>query len=121
MEFITILFKEYESLRKEIEARTNNGYQLWPVAGVVLGYLLSRPFDGKSWLILAISIVVFAVASWTIFRDIEKAAERVREIERHINELAGQELLVWERCWGTAVTGFFRTRPMWNPPPKISN
>jgi hypothetical protein len=112
-EKIQVLFKEYEALRSGILGRTNNGYQLWAIGAALLTFLMSRPLDVKFWILMSIFTVVFSLFSWTTFRDINKAAERLREIEGSINLLAGDELLQWETRWGSGVTGFFgKARPL---------
>ncbi len=114
MDPISILFKEYDALRSEIQGRTNNGYQLWAIGAAVLTWLVSRPIDSKFWILLALFVLVFSIASWTAFRDINKASVRLRELENQINALAGQHLLEWESRWGSAVRGYFR----WGGPSK---
>jgi len=46
------------------------------------------------------------MGGWVTYRDIVKAAARIRELEKDINVRAGEDLLVWETFWGGAVTGF---------------
>jgi hypothetical protein len=108
MDCINILFKEYESLRAEIRQLTGNGHQAWGIAAVVLTWLLSRPTDERFWMLLGVAGILLAVSAWTTFRDIKKAAKRLREIETQINELAGIELLEWENHWGSEIAGFWR-------------
>ena len=109
---IGVLFKEYDALRVEIQNRTNHGYQLWGIGAGVLALIVSRPLDLRFWILSGLFLVVFLLASWTSVRDIIKAAKRIRELEDQINHLAGVTLLEWEHRWGSAVTGFWRTRPV---------
>jgi hypothetical protein len=112
-ERIQVLFKEYDALRSSIIGRTSNGYQLWGIGAALLTYLMSRPIDLKFWLLMVLFGLVFGAFSWTTIRDINKAAERLRELESSINGLAGGELLQWETRWGSGVTGYLgRARPL---------
>ena len=112
-EKIQVLFKEYDALRSGIIGRTNNGYQLWGIGAALLTFLMSRPIDWKFWVLISLFVVVFSLFSWTTYRDINKAAERLRQIESEINELADAPLLQWETRWGSGVTGFLgKARPL---------
>ena len=117
MDQISILFKEYDALRSEVQARTNHGHQIGAIGAVVLTWLLSRPIAPKFWAILASVSVVFAVATWMTFRDINKASVRLRELEQGINFLAGAPLLQWESYWGSATRGYFT----WGAPERKAN
>ena len=105
------MFKEYDALRAEIQARTSHGFQITAIGGGVLTWLLSRPLDYRFWVIIVLVSVVFAGAVWTIFRDINKASIRLKEIEQEINAMAGAPLLQWESRWGSATTGYFSWGP----------
>ena len=80
-----MLFKEYDALRSSILGRTSNGYQLWGIGAALLAFLMSRPIDVKFWILMGLFGIVFGMFSWTTFRDINKAAERLRELESSIN------------------------------------
>jgi hypothetical protein len=112
MDQISILFKEYDALRTEIQSRTQQGFQIAALSGGILTWLLSRPLDYKFWVVIVSVSIVFAGAAWTIFRDINKASVRLKEIEQEINFLAGAPLLQWESYWGSATAGYFS----WGPP-----
>lgn len=102
---IDILFREWDSLREEIIHRTNNGFALLGVAGLVLTWLLSRNYDLKFWLMLgSFATIAFGAAKFC-FVQIRRCGIRKHEIEQQINSLAGDELLVWEDRWGYAKTG----------------
>lgn len=114
-ERIHILLQEYNTLRTELIHRGNNMYQLVAIAAGILGCLVvSRDkLDSASWwIVIALAIGTIGLLSWCMHRDIEKAAERIRQLESAINTLANEKLLVWENEWGGAVTGYFgRARP----------
>ena len=121
-EKLQVLFKEYDALRTGILGRTNNGYQLWGIGAALLTFLISRPIDRKFWALIILFALVFSLFSWTTYRDIKKAAERLRELESSINDLAGDELLQWETRWGSGVTGFFgRARPLKQSTPRLKH
>jgi len=122
MDHVAVLFKEYDTLRAEILSRTNNGNQMITVViGVfvaVCSWLVSHPANSSIRGIVELSgtnlilvVVVIGVSQWSIRRDINHAAERLRELESEINRLSGAELLKWETHWGGAVTGWLRRKP----------
>ena len=109
---VQILLHEYASLRTEIFHRTGHLLQLITVGGALFLWLMSRPIDRRFWISLIAAVVVVGLFSWFIHRDIEKAAERLRQLEKDINKRAGEDLLVWETHWGGAVRGYFgKSRP----------
>jgi hypothetical protein len=56
-EKVHILLQEYESLRDELNTRTNNTFQLTAIAAAVAVWILGREtFDFRFWLALVISV-----------------------------------------------------------------
>ena len=111
MEPIQILFKEYDSLRSEIVARTNNGYQLIAVGAGALAWLASRPVNGMLFVsigIILVALLAFVGAWW---RDTYMCSCRVKELEHEINALAGRELLKWETHWTGGPIAFISRYP----------
>lgn len=104
---VQVLLHEYASLRMEIFHRTGHVIQLVTVCGALFLWLASRPIDLRFWISLVAAVVVLGLFRRVIHRDIEKAAERLRQLEEDINRRAGEELLVWETRWGGAVTGYY--------------
>ena len=104
---VQILLHEYDTLRTELIHRGNNMYQLVAVAGAIVVWLVSRVLDARFWILLVLAGVVVSIFSWFIYRDMTKAAERVRQLEKDINKRAREELLIWETQWGGAVTGYW--------------
>ena len=104
---ITILLSEYSTLRAEIIARTTQGFQLLAVSGALLIWVSARQIDIRFWVVCSVGTVVVACASFFTIRDTKKAATRLCELEKDINNRAGEELLVWETVWGGANTGFW--------------
>jgi energy-converting hydrogenase Eha subunit C len=111
MDQISILFKEYDTLRAEILTRTNNGYQLMTVMAGALAWLLSRPVNRMffvSLTVVGLLLVLFVAALW---RDIHMISARLQELEHDINELAGKELLRWETRWSGGPLGWIWRHP----------
>ncbi len=120
-ERVQILLHEYNGLRNEIIHRTNNLFQVIGVGVIVLGWLTnSRDFDCKLIISLLVGLVTLACLLWLIHRDIDKAAERLAEIEDYVDKETGEwYLLRWERLWGGRKTGYWlRARPLPVPPPR---
>jgi hypothetical protein len=104
-EKVRILLHEYDTLRQEIIQRTTHGFQIYGVGAVFFVWLVSRPFDQRSWIMLCVSALAVLFASRISLREIRNASERLQELEQTINRLAGQDLLIWESCRGGAKTG----------------
>jgi len=111
MDHIQILFKEYDSLRAEIIARTNVGYQLLGLGAGALAWLLSRPINQVfvfSLVIIGIAMIIFVGVWW---RDTYMCSCRIKEIEKEINTLAGAALLKWETGWTGGPFSWITRRP----------
>jgi len=100
MERITILLKEYDTLRSEIIARTAVGSQVVGLAVVLfvawitsLGTHYDR-FLARS--LLAGFIIAVILGCVTAYVGIGRPHRKVVELESQINELAGERLLTWE-------------------------
>src|SRR2546421_9424266 len=116
LEQVNIMLHEYDTLRNEILNRQNHLYQLFALAGLFFVWIAGHPIDLRFWISIAAAILVLGFGYWFIFRDTEKAAERLRQIEKKINDLAQDEILVWETRWGGAITGYWgRARPKLDP------
>lgn len=114
-EKVPILLHEYDKLCQEIHNRTNNGFQLLFSVGVALfvWIVTQQKIDWKFLIALGVGLLTLLVGGWLIFRDINKAAMRLRELENDINLRAGEKLLVWETKYGGAVTGYLgRAKPL---------
>jgi cardiolipin synthase (CMP-forming) len=113
MDHIEILFKEYDTLRKQVVSRISNWYQLAGAFAITVGWLLSRP-PSMGWLGPVAGLTFAAlVFGGTLARDIHICAARLQELEVEINKLAGAELLKWETHYGVAAYTwyFWRKRP----------
>ena len=108
-EKIRILLAEHSTLRTEIIARIGHAYQMlgYALAAVVLLVALSSTTGHAFWLMLGFILLIFAFGLWVYWRDLMKAAARIREIELDINDRAKEDLLVWENIWGSARDWIF--------------
>jgi hypothetical protein len=112
-EKIQILLHEYDTLRTEIINRTGFGFQLTAIGVAFLGVMITQGRSIVFWCALVVGLAVMALSSWWNVRDIWKAAERLRELERDINKRAREDLLQYESFWGAAAAGWFgRSRPL---------
>ncbi len=110
-EKIHIMLHEYDTLRQEILARTGHGFQIAIAAVALFVFIMLRGTWGTQfWLAIAAVLTLVAIGSWFTLRDINKAATNIRRIEQEINGRVGEQLLVWEKQWGAATTGFFSYR-----------
>jgi hypothetical protein len=113
-EKIGILFKEYDTLRTEIIGRAAGGYQLIAITAVifaaVLGWRASREPDWIFWAGIGLVIATAVFFSWWTRRDINIIARRIRDIEKKINELSGETLLIWESELGSMAGGWLKRR-----------
>lgn len=113
---IDILMKEYDSLRQEILSRTNNRFVMLGLVATFLGFALftensifeSRFLGLDTRAIVVISGILILMAIWLFFGYLVGAlAARVSAIERHVNEIAGEQLLEWETRHGFGRWGRF--------------
>lgn len=106
---IDLLLKEYDSLRSEILTRCNSRFAILGLIGGTLAYAGSQtkvpwylqwtPEYGQILFAVSLLIVAFlliAVVWWRLGQLINRCSMRIAEIEKKINQLAGQELLCWE-------------------------
>jgi len=100
MEPIEILFKEYDTLRAEILAAINNMYQVIgfgvALATALLSWSASKGLHVGFWIMLVVLPLIIWLFWLALHVQISRATERIREIESHVNAIAGEELLRWE-------------------------
>jgi hypothetical protein len=110
-EKIQILLAEYNTLRAEILTRTSNGFQVVAVAVALIALLLQKKeLDHQFWIAVGIFVFGAVVCGWITVSAIGGAARRIVVIEKAVNSLAGDTLLVWETIHGEAF-GEQRTGP----------
>ena len=106
-EKISILEREYDTLRAEVISRTSNCYQLVAAGGAGAAFLMNLPANLALWTSAAILAIAFLGLFWALYRDINGLAHRISQIEQRINFLAGDDLLEWETLWGGGANGWF--------------
>jgi len=97
-EKIQILLKEYETLRAEMIQRFNHRFGFLTIIGGLGTFLLFKASELSIIQTLALVItVIFVILVWLWIGALIAACSRqVAELEKQINELAGEELLRWE-------------------------
>jgi hypothetical protein len=93
---ITILFKEYDTLRQEILGRIGSRFTLISIGGglgVLLGLQRREPWH--DYVLMAWAVAALVLWWWTGLL-ISRCAARVMKIEQRINDLAKDQLLGWE-------------------------
>ena len=97
-EKVQILLKEYETLRVEMIQRFNHRFNFLTIIGAVGAFVFFKT-EKISYLqvsaFVATTISILIVWFW-IGHVIARCSRRVSEIEKKVNELAGEDLLLWE-------------------------
>lgn len=94
---IDILLKEYETLRREIENRTNNRFTLLGICIGLLSFIAAtQQLQLLTWWIISGIVLFIITVWWWLGWLILFCARRVLEIELKVNAFAGEELLHWE-------------------------
>src|SRR5438093_6794501 len=94
---INIVLKEYDTLRAEVLQRLSARYQLLAVVAALGTLVGTRDVPASVIAVtVAITLVVLAVVWIWFLYDIDRCAEKISEIEDHVNKLAGTRLLSWE-------------------------
>jgi hypothetical protein len=109
---IQILLTEYTSLRSELNARYSSGFVAigWVTIAAVwlLGQLTQPKLGCAFWIGLVILLVGALWSLRAIVFDVFNAARRVQEIEREVNDRAGERLLMWETERGGLTAHYWR-------------
>ncbi len=119
---ITVLLKEYDTLRSEVLLRTTSGFHLVYVGAVLVtamvGWVavkgLDYPWPYFYGVVIAILGASMGFASYLNYRDLHKNVGGIKRIEARVKELSGaNDLLVWETFFGGYATG------KWSEPRKF--
>ena len=106
MEKIGILMIEYNTLRSALIQRNQSAFQLlgvtWTASVAIVAFIALQN------ICIAIpTFMVFLVSVWIAWRAIDFISthntERLCELEKAVNELAGDRLLAWESDYGTKM------------------
>ena len=96
---VTVLLKEYDTLRAEILARIRSRYELLTVGLAGLGLLLARRHSNAA---LLIGLGGLVLGLHTYFgQTISKINDRLADLEAEVNRRLGDELLLWESRHGS--------------------
>lgn len=101
---IDILLKEYDVLNAKVASRINNRFAITGFAGAVSTFVYFQTRNTTSpcintwfWTIVLMFTVISLLVLWFVLGQlIKNCAVRISQIEKRINELAGEELLKWE-------------------------
>jgi hypothetical protein len=104
-EKLQVLLAEYNTLRAEILTRTSNGFQVTSIIAGLVAILLQWPLGPRFWMGVTLGVVLYICSLWIILSATAKLAARLRALEQIINVLVGEELLMWERSYGSAQIG----------------
>ena len=94
-EKLDILFREYETLRAEINTRIQSRFNVLAVTIALLAIIANKDTSLSLFLLVPVAIFVFVVW-WRVRVWIIRCGNRVADIENEINILAGCEILKWE-------------------------
>lgn len=104
---ITILLAEYSAMRSQVISRGASLTQLSSIGIAALGLVFLRQGPLYVNVLLFLFLLSIVAMLWRfIWRDIDREAAHVRVLEGRINELAGRELLTWERHFGGGQVGY---------------
>jgi len=118
---IDILLKEYDTLRADAMSRMNSRFLMMGTFGALIGFSIfspSSPFRGGSGnlvleqvVCLLAGLVMLVVWIWMGYLA-GICVRRVSQIELKINEIAGEELMVFESKHGFGRWGVWLLVPM---------
>lgn len=103
---VEIIMKEYSTLRDEIIGRSAHLVQVLSIGIAALALLFTQPLNIKIVLISLLISSLFLLCFSVAIGEISRQAERVRAIEKYVNEQVGEKLLVWEQDLGGDVTEY---------------
>jgi hypothetical protein len=125
-EQVTVLLKEYDALRAEVISRISAQFTLIAVGAAVLGAFLSwSPKQPRITVIALLAACLLGISLVIVQnrRSLHNVGQRLREIEAHVNAVAGVSLMCYENHFGGPVRGTFFQKPIGSvfPIPKLSS
>jgi hypothetical protein len=95
---IAVLLKEYDALRTEIGGRINNRFAIVGFLVALVTFVGSQTNVLLPWrcILATVGLAVSVVVWWRLGALIKRSATRIADIERKINKLMGEDLLIWE-------------------------
>lgn len=105
---VTVLLKEYDTLRAEILARIRSRFELLAVSFAALAVLV-KVQHASAWLIVGLVIGVAVLHSYFGW-SIAKISDRLATIEGEVNRRLDDNLLAWESHLGSRFAIALRAR-----------
>jgi hypothetical protein len=98
MDKVQILLKEYDALRAEILQRSGHRFTFLSLFGALGAYAFFVANDLSSYqkIVLTISALALFGMWWQFGKLIVECSNRIAEIEKAVNSVAGEPLLRWE-------------------------
>jgi threonine/homoserine/homoserine lactone efflux protein len=93
---VTVLLKEYDTLRQEIVGRISNRFGLVSFGSALVVFLVTQQPPPGRLVVVGLWVVFLLVLWWRAGVLIRRCSKRIAEIERKVNSLVGEDLLVWE-------------------------
>jgi len=93
---VTVLLKEYDTLRQEIVGRISNRFGLVSFGSALVVFLVTQQPPRGRLVVVGLWVVFLLVLWWRAGVLIRRCSKRIAEIERKVNSLVGEDLLVWE-------------------------
>jgi len=120
-EKVEVLLKEYGTLREEILQRSNQRFQFIAIAGAMGAFAIFRtsPLSLTQTAAIIAAVVTVLWVWCRLGHLILRCSRRIAEIERRVNDLAGDDLLQWE-CVNEARNLFHRVFSTRNKPQERS-
>jgi hypothetical protein len=94
---LELLLREYDAVRREIEARISNRFALLALLGGALGFVLKDGWTSKRCAAVVVVVAGFLVLWLYLWHAIASLSQRQAVIEGRINDAVGPEVLSYER------------------------
>lgn len=97
---VQVLLKEYDTLRQEILGRLNNRFALVSFGTGLSVFIASRTLSWRDWILVGVWLSLVLCLWWRIGVLMLRCSSRIAEIEKRVNEIVGDRLLLWESSLG---------------------
>jgi hypothetical protein len=94
---VQILLKEYDTLHAETASRINNRFAIVGFVLAMVSFVGTRSDlqIAHRWVLGVLGLAMSVVVWWRLGQLIVKCTRRICAIERRVNQLMGEDLLVW--------------------------
>jgi hypothetical protein len=94
---ITTLLKEYDTLRAESLGRINHRWQMLGLIGAIVAFVSAKDHLLSWGFVPVYAMVLLLLFLWVRSGfHLSALAARIEEIEKKVNDIAGETLLEWE-------------------------